>query len=39
LKKQEELIREEEAAWLAESELKAKRGATDKDKKSKKNKV
>lgn len=38
LKKQEELIREEEAAWLAESELKAKRGATDKDKKSKKNK-
>lgn len=35
LKRQEELIREEEAAWLAESE-KAKRGAGDKDKKSKK---
>ena len=39
LKKQEELIREEEAAWLAESEQKAKRGATEKEKKSKKNKV
>ncbi|KAK4482447.1 hypothetical protein RD792_009604 [Penstemon davidsonii] len=35
LKKQEELIREEEAAWLAEIELKARRGA-DKEKKSKK---
>ncbi|KAJ6321633.1 hypothetical protein OIU77_011663 [Salix suchowensis] len=36
LKRQEELIREEEAAWLAESEQKAKRGATEKEKKSKK---
>ncbi|XP_050216227.1 TNF receptor-associated factor homolog 1a [Mercurialis annua] len=35
LKRQEELIREE-AAWLAESEQKAKRGMTDKEKKSKK---
>ncbi|XP_021752105.1 MATH domain-containing protein At5g43560-like isoform X1 [Chenopodium quinoa] len=35
LKRQEELIREEEAAGLAESE-KAKRGAGEKDKKSKK---
>lgn len=35
LKRQEELIREEEAAWQAESEQKAKRGA-EKDKKSKK---
>ncbi|KAL3828235.1 hypothetical protein ACJIZ3_017037 [Penstemon smallii] len=35
LKKQEELIREEEAAWLAEIEQKARRGA-DKEKKSKK---
>lgn len=34
LKRQEELIREEEAAWLAESELKAKR--SEKEKKSKK---
>ena len=32
LKRQEELIREEEAAWLAESEQKAKRGATEKEK-------
>ncbi|VVA16022.1 PREDICTED: MATH [Prunus dulcis] len=36
LKRQEELIREEEAAWQAESEQKAKRGATEKEKKSKK---
>lgn len=36
LKRQEELIREEEAAWLAESEQKAKRGAIEKEKKSKK---
>ncbi|KAL8486580.1 hypothetical protein ACS0TY_023315 [Phlomoides rotata] len=36
LKKQEELIREEEAAWLAEIEQKARRGAMDKEKKSKK---
>ncbi|KAL0433453.1 UNVERIFIED_CONTAM: TNF receptor-associated factor1a, partial [Sesamum latifolium] len=35
LKKQEELIREEEAAW-AEIEQKARRGAVDKEKKSKK---
>ncbi|XP_071938042.1 TNF receptor-associated factor homolog 1a-like [Coffea arabica] len=35
LKRQEELIREEEAAWLAESEHKSKRGG-DKEKKSKK---
>ncbi|KAK4421521.1 TNF receptor-associated factor1b, partial [Sesamum alatum] len=36
LKKQEELIREEEAAWLAEIEQKARRGVVDKEKKSKK---
>ncbi|KAK3190271.1 hypothetical protein Dsin_029832 [Dipteronia sinensis] len=36
LKRQEELIREEEAAWLAESEQKAKRGAAEKEKKLKK---
>ncbi|KAK9724399.1 hypothetical protein RND81_05G069700 [Saponaria officinalis] len=36
LRRQEELIREEEAAWLAESEQKAKRGVGEKDKKSKK---
>ncbi|KAL5542149.1 hypothetical protein UlMin_009859 [Ulmus minor] len=36
LKRQEDLIREEEAAWLAESEQKAKRGASEKEKKSKK---
>lgn len=36
LKRQEELIREEEAAWIAESEQKTKRGAADKEKKSKK---
>lgn len=39
LKRQEELIREEEAAWLAESEQKAKRGAGEKEKKSKKKQV
>lgn len=39
LKRQEELIREEEAAWLAESEQRAKRGANDKEKKSKKKQV
>lgn len=38
LKRQEELIREEEAAWQAESEQKAKRGA-EKDKKSKKKQI
>ncbi|PQM34616.1 MATH domain-containing protein [Prunus yedoensis var. nudiflora] len=38
-KRQEELIREEEAAWQAESEQKAKRGATEKEKKSKKKQV
>ncbi|KAL6989835.1 hypothetical protein U1Q18_015586 [Sarracenia purpurea var. burkii] len=36
LKRQEELIREEEAAWLAEIEQKAKRGVAEKDRKSKK---
>lgn len=36
LKRQEELIREEEAAWRAENEQKAKRVAADKEKKSKK---
>ncbi|KAJ0092157.1 hypothetical protein Patl1_25199 [Pistacia atlantica] len=36
LKRQEELIREEEAAWLAESEQKAKRGVAEKEKKTKK---
>ncbi|CAI0465564.1 unnamed protein product [Linum tenue] len=36
LKRQEELIREEEEAWMAVSEQKAKRGATEKEKKSKK---
>ena len=35
LKRQEELIREE-AAWLAESEQKAKQGESEKEKKSKK---
>ncbi|XP_074345967.1 TNF receptor-associated factor homolog 1b-like isoform X2 [Apium graveolens] len=34
--RQEELIREEEAAWLAESEQKMRRGIAEKDKKSKK---
>ncbi|EPS62915.1 hypothetical protein M569_11872, partial [Genlisea aurea] len=36
LKKQEELIREEEAAWLVENEHKLRRGSLDKEKKSKK---
>ncbi|KAJ9547361.1 hypothetical protein OSB04_019904 [Centaurea solstitialis] len=36
LKRQEELIREEEEAWMAGSEQKAKRGASEKEKKSKK---
>ncbi|XP_006644794.1 TNF receptor-associated factor homolog 1b-like isoform X2 [Oryza brachyantha] len=37
LKRQEELIREEEEAWLLETEMKAKRGGTtEKDKRSKK---
>ncbi|XP_019449964.1 PREDICTED: MATH domain-containing protein At5g43560-like isoform X1 [Lupinus angustifolius] len=36
LKRQEELIREEEAAWLAESEQKAKRAVSEREKKSKK---
>ncbi|KAG0474028.1 hypothetical protein HPP92_015885 [Vanilla planifolia] len=36
LKRQEELIREEEEAWQAENELKAKRNAADKDKRTKK---
>ncbi|KAG2621933.1 TNF receptor-associated factor homolog 1a-like isoform X1 [Panicum virgatum] len=36
LKRQEELIREEEAAWLAEIELKAKRSAAEKEKRAKK---
>lgn len=39
LKRQEELIREEEAAWQAETDQKAKRGATEKEKKSKKKQV
>ncbi|XP_074581413.1 TNF receptor-associated factor homolog 1a-like isoform X2 [Curcuma longa] len=36
LKRQEELIREEEAAGLAESELKSKRSSSEKEKRSKK---
>nr|KYP60787.1 Ubiquitin carboxyl-terminal hydrolase 12 [Cajanus cajan] len=36
LKRQEELIREEEAAWQAESDQKAKRGVSEREKKSKK---
>ncbi|XP_042405688.1 TNF receptor-associated factor homolog 1a-like isoform X2 [Zingiber officinale] len=36
LERQEELIREEEAAGLAESELKSKRSASEKEKRSKK---
>jgi hypothetical protein len=36
LKRQEELIREEEAAWLAEGDHKQKRASVDKEKKSKK---
>ncbi|CAN6439439.1 unnamed protein product [Victoria cruziana] len=36
LKRQEELIREEEAAWQAENDLKSKRAASDKEKRTKK---
>ncbi|WCJ23959.1 TRAF-like superfamily protein [Euphorbia peplus] len=36
LKRQEELIREEEAQWLAESEQKARRATAEKEKKAKK---
>uniref|UniRef100_A0A1J3CGT9 MATH domain-containing protein n=1 Tax=Noccaea caerulescens TaxID=107243 RepID=A0A1J3CGT9_NOCCA len=36
LRRQEELIREEEEAWLAETEQRAKRGAAEREKKSKK---
>ncbi|XP_010457471.1 PREDICTED: MATH domain-containing protein At5g43560-like isoform X1 [Camelina sativa] len=36
LKRQEELIREEEEAWLAETEQRAKRGTAEREKKSKK---
>ena len=39
LKRQEELIREEEEAWLAETEQRAKRGAAEREKKSKKKQV
>lgn len=39
LKRQEELIREEEAAGQAESELKAKHGAIEKEKRAKKKQV
>ena len=39
LKKQEELIREEEESWLAESEQKAKRGAAEMEKKSEKTRI
>lgn len=39
LKRQEELIREEEAAWLAETEQKAKRAVNEREKKSKKKQV
>lgn len=39
LKRQEELIREEEAAWLAETEQKAKRGVNEREKKAKKKQV
>jgi len=39
LKRQEELIREEEAAEQAENELKAKRSAADKEKRTKKKQV
>jgi hypothetical protein len=39
LKRQEELIREEEAAGLAEIELKAKRSAAEKEKRAKKKQV
>ncbi|KAL0697284.1 hypothetical protein Bca4012_053406 [Brassica carinata] len=36
LKRQEDLIREEEEEWLAETEQRAKRGAAEREKKSKK---
>ncbi|CAH8336708.1 unnamed protein product [Eruca vesicaria subsp. sativa] len=36
LRRQEELIREEEEEWLAETEQRAKRGAAEREKKSKK---
>jgi hypothetical protein len=39
LKRQEELIREEEAAGLAEIELKAKRSAAEKEKRIRKKQV
>lgn len=39
LKRQEELIREEEEAWLAETEQRAKRGTAEREKKSKKKQV
>lgn len=39
LRRQEELIREEEEAWLAETEQRAKRGAAEREKKSKKKQV
>nr|XP_043633796.1 TNF receptor-associated factor homolog 1a-like isoform X2 [Erigeron canadensis] len=39
LRRQEELIREEEAAWMTGNEQKAKRGASEKEKKSKKKQV
>ena len=39
LKRQEELIREEEEEWLAETEQRAKRGAAEREKKSKKKQV
>lgn len=39
LKRQEELIREEEAAEQAEYELKAKRSAADREKRTKKKQV
>ncbi|PNY07372.1 MATH domain-containing protein at5g43560-like protein [Trifolium pratense] len=39
LKRQEELIREEEASWQAESDQKTKRGINEREKKSKKKQV
>lgn len=39
LKRQEDLIREEEEEWLAETEQRAKRGAAEREKKSKKKQV
>lgn len=39
LKRQEELIREEEAAGQVEHELKSKRGAAEKEKRAKKKQV